>query len=115
MHYMPHLSLSMVVPRLLCGKTHMTLYSRFLAGVFLLVSSLSTLKAASISSFSPAIGGVGDQVMILGSGFFPGTLVVRFNGVLDPTAQAIAQDGTSIQAQVPAGATNGPISVSING
>jgi large repetitive protein len=92
----------------------MTMYSRFSAGVFLVLSS-STLMAASISSFSPTIGGVNDQVTILGSGFFPGTLVVRFNGVIDPTAQAIAQDGTSIQAQVPAGATNGPISVSING
>src|SRR5262245_63446074 len=96
----------------------MTMYSRFLAGALLLVLSPGVLMAASISSFTPTIGGVGDQVKIEGSGFNPGpsgTLVVRFNGVLDSTAIPIDANGTIIQAQVPPGATNGPISVSVNG
>src|SRR5690349_273261 len=96
----------------------MTTYSRVLAGVLIAVLSPIALLAASISSFTPTIGGVGDQITIEGSGFNPGTsgtLAVRFNGVLDTTARPIDANGTIIQAQVPPGATNGPISVSVNG
>ena len=67
----------------------------------------------SISSFTPLYGAPGDLVRIYGSGFSPGALAVRFNGVLDPTAQATAQN--QIQALVPNGATTGPISVSVGG
>src|SRR5262245_8310973 len=92
----------------------MSLYSRFLAGVFVLLLNGWSLMGASISSFSPTIGGANDQVTIYGTGFYPGTLVVRFNGVV-ASAQATAQNGTIIEALVPATATNGPISVTING
>jgi len=91
---------------------HMSLYRSVL--LLVLFSSTRALLA-NVSSFSPVFGSPGDQVTILGSGFYPGTLVVRFNGVQDFTAQANAADGTSILARVPAGATNGPISVSVNG
>src|SRR5258706_8858838 len=70
---------------------------------------------ASISSFDPTLGSPGESVTIYGSGFYPGTLVVRFNGTIDGTAAATAADGTVIQAHVPAGATTGPISVTVNG
>jgi hypothetical protein len=70
---------------------------------------------ASVSSFNPTLGSPGDSVTIFGSGFYPGTLVVKFNGKVDPTAEATAADGTVIQAHVPAGATTGPINVTVNG
>ena len=80
----------------------------------------SLYGAPFIGSFSPAFGSSTDPnfVFIHGSGFKPGTLVVKFNGVQDFTAStAGAADGTLIQARVPAGATNGsnPIFVSVNG
>ncbi len=76
--------------------------------------ALSSFAAVNVASFSPGYGAVGDVVMIYGSGFYPGTLTVKFNGVQDPTAQATAADGTVIQAAVPAGATTGPITVKVN-
>src|SRR5204863_6207569 len=94
---------------------HMSLYRLVLLAVLLPFSYSSPVFGVTVSSFSPTIGGIGDQVMITGSGFYPGTLVVRFNGVQDPNAHPIAVNGTSIQAFVPSGASNGPISVSING
>jgi uncharacterized repeat protein (TIGR01451 family) len=83
--------------------------------VLAVLTSASQLFGANISSFTPVAGIPGDFVTINGSGFYPGTLVVKFNGVVDPTAQATAADGTMIQATVPSGATTGPISVSVNG
>jgi hypothetical protein len=72
----------------------------------------------AITSFTPTFGASADPsyITITGSGFNPGTLVVRFNGVQDLGASANAADGTSIQAHVPVGATNGtnPIFVSVN-
>src|SRR5690242_13971407 len=78
------------------AERHMSSYLRFLAGSVFLLFSLKPVGAVNVSSFSPTVGSPGDQVTILGSGFYPGTLVVRFNGVQDPTAQANAQDGTCI-------------------
>lgn len=73
--------------------------------------------APVISSFTPTFGASNDPsyIIISGSGFSPGTLVVRFNGVRDTGASANTMD--SIQAHVPVGATNGsnPIFVSVNG
>ncbi len=68
------------------------------------------LSAASITSFTPTYGAAGDPgyISIYGTGFYPGTLDVRFNGVQDPTAAATLADGTLIQARVPAGAPLGP-------
>lgn len=74
--------------------------------------------AVNISDFSPKFGAAGDIVYIYGSGFpmdYTTTLVVKFNGVRDTTAQSTAANGTIIQATVPAGATTGPISVQYNG
>ena len=92
----------------------MRFYLRAFTGLLFLLS-IWPVAAVNVSSFSPTVGSPGDQVQIQGSGFYPGTLVVRFNGVQDPSAQAIAQDGSSILAKVPSGATTGPISVSLNG
>src|SRR4051812_372364 len=69
--------------------------------------------AQNVSGFSPQFGSVSDQVIISGSGFSPGTVVVRFNGVQDPAP--FVGSAASITAHVPAGATTGPISVQVNG
>ena len=86
-------------------------------GLFGVGFSLSA--APNISSFTPAYGASSDptSIIILGSGFYPGTLVVKFNGVIDPTAIAASADGSTIQAHVPIGAPlgPGPIYVSVNG
>ena len=73
--------------------------------------------APTVSSFSPSFGSPGDPttITINGSGFSPGALVVKFNGVQDLTAGATST--TMIQARVPAGAPVGsqPIFVSVGG
>lgn len=84
------------------------------------VIGVGTLCAdPTIQSFSPAFGSASDPtpIIINGSGFSSGTLVVKFNGVTDLTAGVTDANGTIIQAQVPAGATNGPnpIYVSVGG
>ena len=85
------------------------------AAILTLLAGAFQALGVGVSSFTPSVGSPGEQVTINGSGFFPGTIVVRFNGVVDPTAQATAADGTIIMAQVPATATTGPISVQVNG
>jgi hypothetical protein len=71
-----------------------------------------------ISSFSPTYASSDDvnPILINGSGFSPGTLIVKFNGVQDATAYPNAA-GTLINAHVPAGAPlgSGPIFISVNG
>jgi uncharacterized repeat protein (TIGR01451 family) len=83
----------------------------------MLVAAGQLRGAPVISSFSPKFGASGDPgfITINGSGFSPGTLVVKFNGVTDPTATATT--ASQIQARVPAGAPlgAGPISVSVAG
>jgi len=85
----------------------------------LLLGAGQLFGAPIITSFTPTLGASSDPgyISISGSGFKPGTLVVRFNGVQDLSAVATAADGTLIQARVPAGATNGanPIFVSVGG
>ena len=61
-----------------------------------------------VTDFFPALGAVGDAVVIHGLNFLGGTTVVKFNGV---TAAYSALAANSIQAFVPVGATTGPISV----
>ena len=62
----------------------------------------------SISSFTPTSGPVATEVTISGSGF-SGTTHVKFNGL---TASSFSVDSDSqIRADVPNGATTGPISV----
>jgi large repetitive protein len=90
-----------------------------LALLTLLTFACPAGAAPVISSFSPVFGASNDvsYITILGSGFYPGTLVVKFNGVQDPTAAAILVNGTEIHAHVapgtPVGA--GKIFVSVNG
>ena len=76
--------------------------------LLLLAGAEQLLAAVSISSFTPTFGSSTDQnyVSIFGTGFSPGTVVVKFNGVPATTAAAISS--TQIDAGVPSGATNGP-------
>jgi Bacterial Ig-like domain/IPT/TIG domain/Glucodextranase, domain B/Galactose oxidase, central domain len=63
-----------------------------------------------ITGITPASGPVGTFVMISGGGFDPvlGSNTVRFNGT---PAVVTAASATTLEAIVPAGATNGPITV----
>src|SRR5438876_18523 len=61
-----------------------------------------------ITSFVPTSGGVGDTVVIIGTGFdpTPANNVARFNGT---PAGVVSAETTRLTVQVPAGATSGPI------
>ena len=61
-----------------------------------------------ITSFTPPIGRVGTEVTLTGSNF-TGTSAVAFNGT--PAATFTVDSGTQLRANVPSGATSGPISV----
>jgi hypothetical protein len=67
----------------------------------------------SITSVSPASGVVGTSVTIAGTNFgtSQGASTVRFNGT---TAAPTAWSATSIVVPVPAGATTGPVVVTVN-
>lgn len=92
-----------------------------LLGVFLL--SLKVQGTPAISSFSPNYGWSnsvavpGNVIDIAGSGFYPGALVVKFNGVLATNFQATDTFGTNIQAQIRIGTPSGPgpVVVTVNG
>ena len=84
-----------------------------LAVFFVVLAGAAQLHAVTVTNFTPQFGSVGDIVTIQGSGFSPGTLVVRFNGTQDTSAAATGP-GT-ISAKVPPGGTSGPISVQVNG
>jgi hypothetical protein len=71
----------------------------------------NALAQASITDFEPAFGSPGELVRINGTGFNLGTLTVRFNGVR--SLNAAATTPTMIYAEVPSGASSGPISVQI--
>lgn len=67
--------------------------------------------AQTISGFSPGFGTNGQGfIVITGTGFSPGSLLVKFNNV---TASASASSPTQINAFVPSTATTGPISVKV--
>ena len=68
----------------------------------------------AITGVSPASGAVGTPVTITGTGLLDGegNAAVTFNGTPAPI---LSQTSTSIQVEVPAGATSGPISVQANG
>ncbi len=99
----------------------MSFHRRAIFAGLLVLAGLPSAFAASVSSFEPTLGSVGDAVTITGSGFFPsgapGSLIVRFNNVQDLTAEVTAANGTIIQAHVPPGTPlgPGPITVQING
>jgi hypothetical protein len=85
-------------------------------GAFL--CSLSSKSNPVISSFTPTFGASNDpgNITITGSGFYPGTLVVKFNGAI-ATVATPSFDGTTITTHVPTGAPQGAgsIFVSVNG
>ena len=70
------------------------------------------VPAPSISSLSPAVGPIGTSVTINGANFgaTQGSSTVTFNGV---TATPTNWSSTSIVAAVPAGATTGPVVVTV--
>lgn len=65
-------------------------------------------SGTTVDSFAPPSGAVGDPVVITGSGF-TGATVVDFDGT--PAVSYTVDSDTQITADVPAGATTGPISV----
>jgi hypothetical protein len=74
-------------------------------------SSAHVVTASPIlSSFAPSNGNVGSSVVLTGSGF-TGTTAVLFNGV---SASFVVDNSNTITATVPAGATTGTISVTVN-
>jgi len=70
-------------------------------------SSFTVLIPPTITSFTPTSGLVGASVTISGANF-TGATAVKFNGT---TATFSVTSSTTIQTSVPAGATNGPLSV----
>jgi hypothetical protein len=76
--------------------------------------SLSTPAAPApvLNSLSPASGAPGTPVVLAGSGFgaSQGGSVVRLNGALVPVT---AWSNTAITITIPAGATSGPLTVSV--
>jgi hypothetical protein len=95
----------------------MSFCSRFFIPVILPLLGASLVSGQNISSFNPTFGAYTDPsyVDINGSGFFPGTLVVKFGNAVCTTAGATSS--THIQAQVPTNAPFGPchIIVQVNG
>jgi hypothetical protein len=81
--------------------------------------SLAGNATPFINSFTPNRGSSNDPnyIVITGSGFSPGTLVVKFNGVLATNYAATLADGTEIQARIRIGTPSGkgPVFVSVNG
>jgi hypothetical protein len=70
--------------------------------------------APVVTSFNPTTGPIGAIVTITGSGFSAthGDNTVLFNGIIAPVTGSTT---TSITAAVPAGATDGPIVVAVDG
>ena len=68
----------------------------------------------AIASISPGSGGIGTPVTITGSNLLDGggNGAVTFNGI---PATIRSESSTSIQVDVPTGATTGPINVHVNG
>ena len=74
-------------------------------------ASFTVTQAPTITSFSPGSGRVGTKVTIIGTSF-TGVTAVAFNGTA--ATYAVGSD-SQITANVPAGATTGPITVTTPG
>jgi hypothetical protein len=87
-------------------------YGAFLAVLF--VPLLSSAQPPTISAFSPTSGPVGATVTITGSNFSP---VASNNVVYIGRVKAVvtAASATSLAVTVPAGPTDQPLSVTVNG
>lgn len=77
-------------------------------------TSFSVISYPAITLFTPASGPIGMTVVITGANFdpVPSNNSVKFNGA---SATVTASTTTSITTTVPAGATSGIISISVNG
>lgn len=77
-------------------------------------NGLKFVVIVEINDVSPPDGCVGTVITITGSGFGPvqGTSTVKFNGVL---ATPTGWSATTITVPVPAGATTGPLVVTVKG
>lgn len=83
-------------------------------GNMLEVRSSTITGTLALHHFSPQSGGIGSRVTLQGSGF-SSVLTgneVRFNGTL---AKVLSASATSIVAEVPPGASSGPIAVTVGG
>ena len=78
------------------------------AGTGQSANGFTVIQPPSISSFSPISGAVGTQVTINGTSFSSAT-AVKFNGVSASGFTIVSS--TEIRANVPPGASSGPISV----
>ncbi len=74
--------------------------------------TVTSVDAPVIDNFSPTEGPVGTQVTITGQHLLGDAVVVKFNGT---QATIIDNDDTQIIAEVPSGATTGPIAVDVDG
>jgi gliding motility-associated-like protein len=85
-------------------------WTQVMTGSFLVTAALPP----TITSFTPSSGLIGTTVTITGTNFdpVPANNTVQFNGAL---ATATASTSTSITTTVPAGATTGPITVTVLG
>ena len=73
-------------------------------------NDFSVLAPPVISSFSPATGSPGNNIVITGTGF-AGTTSVQFNGVEAGAGNFTVNSATQVTAKVPGSATSGKISV----
>src|SRR5439155_6485506 len=91
----------------------MSLKFGFLPLFLLGFCSVTRLLGQQITSFTPTAGSYSDPnyVNINGTGFSPGTLVVKFGTTQDFTAQATS--ATLILARVPTNAPLGPCHISV--
>jgi len=76
-------------------------------GTGISLNDFVVIQPPSITSFTPSSGPEGSEVVIAGTGF-AGTTVVAFN---DLPAAFTVESNTQIRANVPAGATTGPIQI----
>src|ERR1700682_1200751 len=74
----------------------------------------STPPVPAISSISPMSDTIGAKIVITGNNFNanPANNIVKFNGI---TAEVVSATATQLTCLVPAGSTNGPITVTVNG
>ncbi|HWW01629.1 MAG TPA: IPT/TIG domain-containing protein [Candidatus Acidoferrum sp.] len=90
----------------------MSVWFRFFCALVVAVAGGGQVMGqVSISSFDPVFGPVGKTVNIYGTGFSPGTVTVKFNGIAAQSPQATS--ASQIVATVPTGATTGRISVQV--
>ena len=80
------------------------------SSIFSNEASATTPQAVppTVTDFVPTLGPVGTTVTVAGTNFL-GAVAVRFNGVSTPRFEVVS--GISIEAAVPPGASEGPISV----